>query len=253
MKIIISPAKSLNVETAPPPVEFSQAVFLTEAVKINALLKKKSAKVLSKLMGISDTLAELNWERNQNFTAAHTTANSRPAIYTFDGDVYNGLDAYTISNEGTVQMQKNLRILSGLYGLLKPLDLIQPYRLEMGTSFKVGTKKDLYEFWKTKVTPQLQEELQEDEVVVNLASKEYANAIDFKVLKAKVVSPQFKDFKNGTLKIISFFAKKARGMLARHLLDVNGTGLEDVLSFSTDGYRFSEAETKNPLQPVFVR
>ena len=150
-------------------------------------------------------------------------------------------------------MQNQLRILSGLYGLLKPLDRIQPYRLEMGTSFQVGAHKNLYEFWKNKVTAQLQSELEAGELVVNLASKEYFGVIDTKALETQVVSPEFKDFKNGKLKIISFFAKKARGMMSRHLIEQNASTLEDIRSFTEAGYRFSEEETTNPMQPVFVR
>jgi hypothetical protein len=151
------------------------------------------------------------------------------------------------------QMQSQLRILSGLYGLLRPLDAIQPYRLEMGTAFQVGTYKNLYAFWKDRITMQLNAEMQEDELFVNLASNEYFSAVDVNKLNAEIITPQFKDFKNGKLKIISFYAKKARGMMVRHLIDNNASQLDDILSFSTEGYSFSEVETKDPLSPVFVR
>jgi len=204
-------------------------------------------------MSISDKLAELNWERNQAFQLPESKENTRAAIYAFNGDVYQGLDAYTLADEKIDQMQNQLRILSGLYGLLKPLDGIQPYRLEMGTSFKVGVHKNLYSFWKDKITAQLNSEMESNELFVNLASNEYFSAVDSKMLNAEIISPQFKDFKNGKLKIISFFAKKARGMMARHLIENNASTLEDVLSFSSGGYAFNESETKDPLNPVFVR
>ena len=251
--MVISPAKSLQFDKQLPTSTQTQPHFSGEAEKINSLLKKKSPKQLSQLMSISDKLAELNWERNQAFQLPESKENTRAAIYAFNGDVYQGLDAYTLADEKIDQMQNQLRILSGLYGLLKPLDGIQPYRLEMGTSFQVGAHKNLYEFWKNKVTAQLQSELEAGELVVNLASKEYFGVIDTKALETQVVSPEFKDFKNGKLKIISFFAKKARGMMSRHLIEQNASTLEDIRSFAEAGYRFSEEETTNPMQPVFVR
>lgn len=251
--MVISPAKSLQFDKQLPTSTQTQPHFSGEAEKINSLLKKKSPKQLSQLMSISDKLAELNWERNQAFQLPESKENTRAAIYAFNGDVYQGLDAYTLADEKIDQMQNQLRILSGLYGLLKPLDGIQPYRLEMGTSFKVGVHKNLYSFWKDKITAQLNSEMESNELFVNLASNEYFSAVDSKMLNAEIISPQFKDFKNGKLKIISFFAKKARGMMARHLIENNASTLEDVLSFSSGGYAFNESETKDPLNPVFVR
>ena len=251
--MVISPAKSLQFDKQLPTSTQTQPHFSGEAEKINSLLKKKSPKQLSQLMSISDKLAELNWERNQAFQLPESKENTRAAIYAFNGDVYQGLDAYTLADEKINQMQNQLRILSGLYGLLKPLDGIQPYRLEMGTSFKVGVHKNLYSFWKDKITAQLNSEMESNELFVNLASNEYFSAVDSKMLNAEIISPQFKDFKNGKLKIISFFAKKARGMMARHLIENNASTLEDVLSFSSGGYAFNESETKDPLNPVFVR
>ena len=203
-------------------------------------------------MHISEKLALLNWERNQSFNS-HESSNKRPAIFTFNGDVYLGLDPYTLSSEKIEQMQNQLRILSGLYGLLRPLDLIQPYRLEMGTNFLIGKHKNLYDFWKDKTTQQLNLEIEEGELFVNLASNEYFNVIDIKKLVAEIVTPQFKDFKNGKLKIISFFAKKARGMMVRHLVDVNAKNIEDIKAFNLGGYSYSANETINPLKPVFTR
>ena len=183
----------------------------------------------------------------------HQVISPVPSLFTFNGDVYNGIDAFTLDDNKITKAQRSLRILSGLYGVLKPLDLIQAYRLEMGTKITIDDSKNLYEFWKNKVTAQLQSELEAGELVVNLASKEYFGVIDTKALETQVVSPKFKDFKNGKLKIISFFAKKARGMMSRHLIEQNASTLEDIRSFTEAGYRFSEEETKNPMQPVFVR
>lgn len=251
--MIISPAKSLNFESALPTKEYSNADFLSEAERINKLLKKKSVRSLGKLMHISDQLSQLNWERNQSFSLPFTTENARPALFAFDGDVYIGLDAYSLSDEKTQLAQNKLRILSGLYGLLKPLDLIQPYRLEMGTKMNVGVKKNLPAFWKDKITAQLNGELKEQEYLLNLASNEYFSAVDTKALKAEVITPQFKDFKDGKLKMISFFAKKARGMMVRYVLDQEVNDMEALKGFNTEGYQFSEEHTENPLQPVFIR
>ena len=252
MKMVISPAKSLQFDSQLPSINFTTPNFSEEAKLINGLLKKKTSKALSELMHISDKLAQLNWERNQLFNS-HESNNRRPAIFTFNGDVFHGLDANTLSSEKIHRMQNQLRILSGLYGLLRPLDLIQPYRLEMGTNFSLGTHKNLYDFWKDKTTQQLNLEMEEGELFVNLASNEYFNVIDIKKLVAKIVTPQFKDFKNGKLKIISFFAKKARGMMVRHLVDVNAKTIEDIKTFNSDGYSYSANETVDPSKPVFTR
>ena len=252
MKMVISPAKSLQFDSQLPSINFTTPNFSEEAKLINGLLKKKTSKALSELMHISDKLAQLNWERNQLFNS-HESNNRRPAIFTFNGDVFHGLDANTLSSEKIDRMQNQLRILSGLYGLLRPLDLIQPYRLEMGTNFSLGTHKNLYDFWKDKTTQQLNLEMEEGELFVNLASNEYFNVIDIKKLVAKIVTPQFKDFKNGKLKIISFFAKKARGMMVRHLVDVNAKTIEDIKTFNSDGYSYSANETLDPSKPVFTR
>lgn len=253
MKIVISPAKSLQLDGDLPEVEFTQPIFLNAAAQVNTVLRKKSVKALGKLMGISENLSNLNWQRNQEFQLPFSPTNARPAVYTFSGDVYQGLDVGTLQAAKIPVMQERLRILSGLYGLLRPLDLIQAYRLEMGTTLKIGSKKDLYAFWKTKITAAINEEMTQDDLLVNLASNEYFKAIDAKKIDATIVSPQFKDYKNGQLKIISFFAKKARGVMARYLLETNAKNIEDVLAFAEDGYRYSEADTKDALQPVFVR
>ncbi|MDA0780322.1 MAG: peroxide stress protein YaaA [Bacteroidetes bacterium] len=253
MKILISPAKSLDYKSALPTTKYTEPAFLSEAQQINVSLKTKSPAELQKLMHISEKLADLNWERNQQFETPFTTANARPAVFAFNGDVYSGLEAYSLSESALGIAQQNLRILSGLYGILKPLDLMQPYRLEMGTSFGLNGQNSLYAFWKDQLTTHLKNELSSSELVVNLASKEYASAIDFDALNTPVIHPVFKDFKNGKLKIISFFAKKARGLMTRYLIETNAQTTEDVLAFTAEGYAFSETETTDTSQPVFVR
>ena len=188
MKLVISPAKSLNLDSALPTTSYTDSCFLSEAQHLNKLLKKKSAKALSELMHISPNLGQLNYERNQQWAVPFTPENARPAIYAFSGDVYRGLDAYTIEASKIEALQQSVRIISGLYGILKPLDLVQPYRLEMGTKFPVGKSKNLYDFWRKKVTTALNDELEEGELFVNLASQEYFKAIDVKILKVQEVT-----------------------------------------------------------------
>ncbi|MFT7250684.1 MAG: cytoplasmic iron level regulating protein YaaA (DUF328/UPF0246 family) [Flavobacterium sp.] len=252
MKIVISPAKSLDFESQLPTKTFTEPQFLKEANTIQKTLKKQKPKQLMDLMSISEKLADLNWERNQVWETPFTPENARPAIFAFDGDVYTGLDAYTIPAEKMDDLQDKLRILSGLYGLLKPLDLMQAYRLEMGTSMAIGTKKDLYEFWKKIITKTLNEELKKDELFLNLASNEYFKAVDAKTLKAPIITPEFKDYKDGKLKIISFFAKKARGLMVRYIIDNNAETIEDLKGFNYEGYAFDANLSKgNTL--VFTR
>lgn len=253
MKIVLSPAKSLDFERPIPTVKYSQPEFLEQSEKLIKVLVKKNPKSLSKLMSISNDLAELNWERNQKFSLPFSPENARPAIYAFNGDVYQGLDAYSISEINLEKLQDTLRILSGLYGVLKPLDLIQPYRLEMGTQLKIGRKKNLYDFWKQNVTNFLNEELEEGELFINLASNEYFGAVDEKKLKSSVITPVFKDWKNDKLKVISFFAKKARGSMVRYILDTNARTLEDIRGFNLDEYIYSKEHTLKENQPVFIR
>ena len=253
MKIVISPAKSLDFESGLPTKRYSQPQFLEQAQKLNKVLAKKRPRTLAKLMDISNQLAELNWERNQEFSIPFEPANARPAIYAFDGDVYQGVDAYTIPLEKLDKLQDTLRILSGLYGILKPLDLIRPYRLEMGTALKIGRKKNLYEFWKKELTNHLNAELTDNEMFINLASKEYFKAIDEKKLKVPIITPIFKDWKNDKLKVISFFAKKARGSMVRFILDSDIKTLEEIRAFNDDGYMFSKEHTLKENEPVFIR
>ncbi|MEC4050494.1 peroxide stress protein YaaA [Flavobacterium sp. SUN046] len=252
MKIVISPAKSLNFEKALPSALYTEPSFLKEATTIQRTLKKKKPKVLMELMSISDNLAQLNWQRNQDWNPPFTPQNARPAVFAFDGDVYTGLDAYSLSEAQLEVLQERLRILSGLYGLLKPLDLMQAYRLEMGTSMAVGKNKNLYEFWKKTITKTLNSELQKGELFVNLASNEYFSAVDVKTLKVPVITPEFKDYKDGKLKMISFFAKKARGMMVRYIIDTNAQTIEDLKSFDYEGYGF-DANLSTETKLVFTR
>ncbi len=252
MKVVISPAKSLDFQTELPTPLQTEACFLSEAERLNKLLKKKSPRVLKKLMSISENLAQLNYERNQEWSLPFTSKNARQAVYAFSGDVYRGMDIYTLPKEKIEYMQNTLRILSGLYGILKPLDLIQPYRLEMSTSIKVGVKKNLYEFWKKKVTATLNEELDTDEVFVNLASNEYFKAIDTKALKVPVVTCTFKDFKNGEYKSIMTFAKLARGYMTRYIIDNGCRTVEDLKGFNYEGYGYSEPMSSEQ-ELVFIR
>lgn len=252
MKIILSPAKSLDFEKPLPTHYYTQPFFIKEAITIHKVLKRKSPEELASLMAISKKLSDLNWERNQTWAVPFTPENARPALYAFNGDVYHGLDAYTISQEKLPILQEKLRILSGLYGLLKPLDLILPYRLEMGTKLPIGTKKDLYDFWRPKVTRILQEELKKSTLFINLASTEYSTAINMKALKIPVITPEFRDYKDGTLKMISFFAKKARGMMVRYIIETQAETLDDIKKFDREGYRFDASLSKgNTL--VFTR
>ncbi|MCG9970822.1 peroxide stress protein YaaA [Christiangramia crocea] len=253
MKIVVSPAKTLDYESKLPTTRGTQPEFLETASKLNRKLSRQSKKKISELMSISDKLADLNYTRYQEFQEEHDKKNSRPAIYAFNGDVYTGLDAYTIPTDKLDRLQDTLRILSGMYGVLRPLDLIQPYRLEMGTSIGIDRKKDLYGVWKKKVTEYLNNELEDDELFLNLASNEYFKAVDTKKLKVPVISPVFKDFKNGKLKIISFFAKKARGSMVRYIIDNDCKTLDDIKGFDYDGYRFSEEYTEKENEPTFIR
>jgi len=252
MKIVISPAKSLDFETPAPLKKYTSGVFLKEAEKLNEVLKKKSPKKLSELMSISPKLGELNWQRNQDWHLPFTLENAKQAVYAFKGDVYIGLDAYTLPEAKIQELQQKLRILSGQYGILKPLDLMQAYRLEMGTKLKVGKEDNLYQFWDKTITNSLNSELADDELFINLASNEYFKVIQPKLLKVPVITPVFKDYKNGKLKIISFFAKKARGLMVRYIIDNSIETIEGLKGFNTDGYNFdSNLSTEKEL--IFTR
>ena len=251
MKILISPAKSLDFENNVETSISSKPIFANQAYKINNTIKNLSAPDLSSLMGISPKLSELNWSRNQDFQKIDSK--EKEAIFAFNGDVYDGIDANTINTSNHEKLQNSLRILSGLYGILKPFDKIKAYRLEMGTKISINGSKNLYDFWKENVTKSLVNEVNENDIIVNLASNEYFSVIDQSLISNTIVNPQFKDFKNGKLKIISFYAKKARGLMTRFLIDNEINSLSDIESFNSSGYMFSQNETSNPLEPVFVR
>lgn len=253
MKILVSPAKTMDYKTDLPIDTYTQPKFIKEAEELNNTLKALSKKEMSALMKISDNLTNLNYDRVRNFTLPFTTENARPAVFAFSGDVYVGLDAYTLPKSKFDLLQERLRILSGMYGVLRPLDLMQPYRLEMGTRLKVNGAANLYEYWGNSLTDMLNKEMKDDELLVNLASNEYFKVINKKKLKAKLVTPIFKDFKNGELKIIAFYAKKARGSMARYLVENDITDLDGIRSFDVDGYAFSESETTDSCNPVFIR
>ena len=240
MKVLLSPAKSLDFKTQLPTEKNSFLCFEKEAEYLNSILKRKSPKDLSDLMGVSSKIADLNYERNHNWSLPFTKKNSRQAVYAFRGDVYRGLDAYSIDNSKIDFMQSSVRIISGLYGLVKPLDLIQPYRLEMGTKISFDNNNNLYEYWREKITNQLKSELSENETVLNLASNEYFKAIDTKVIKSNVYSANFKQLKDGNYKTIAIFSKKARGMMTRYIIDNNITDINSIKSFNYDGYVYEE-------------
>ena len=253
MKIIISPAKSLDFDSELNSQNVSVPKFLEKTLAINSILKQKSPSDLMKLQSISEKLSDLNWKRNLEFSRNHNDDNSRPAIFAFNGDVYEGLDVKTLNVKKIDFLQNNLRIISGLYGVLKPLDLIQPYRLEMGTKISINGSSNLYEYWSNDITKFLSDELLSSEFLLNLASNEYFSAIDKSKINSEIISPIFKDFKNGKLKIISFYAKKARGMMVRYVADHLIDSYDNLLSFNYGGYIFNENETTVRNQPVFTR
>ncbi len=252
MKIIISPAKSLDFETKAPTSLFTQPRFLEQSEKLNKKLKTFSKKNISELMKISDALSALNYDRNQMWKTPFSPENAKQAIYSFTGEVFRGIDIHTLEAKKIPVLQDRLRILSGLYGILKPLDLIQPYRLEMGTKLPVGKTKNLYKFWDDKVAKSLNDELKDGELLVNLASTEYFKVLPKKVLKVPMITPVFKDFKNGEYKTVMTFAKKARGLMVRYILDNNIKTIDGLKNFNKESYRFSEEmSTENEL--LFTR
>lgn len=254
MLILLSPAKSLNFENPFNAPETSLPRFIPQSSELMELLRGLDVSQLSELMDISDALAELNVERNHNWSEKATEDNSRPAIFAFRGDTYVGLDADTMTENDLRYAQDHLRILSGLYGVLRPLDLIQPYRLEMGSRLANPAGKNLYAFWGGQISDAINEDLRErpDEVVVNLASEEYFKVVDRSVLRHDIVHPVFMDAKNGSYKVISFYAKKARGMMARWILENRPETRLDLQEFNWGGYRFSQ-EASVSIEPVFLR
>lgn len=241
MKLLISPAKSLNFENDAPTKRTSDAQFLKLSEIISKELKKLKVLEIENLMSISNKLAVLNYERFQDWKLPFEENKIKQAIFAFDGEVYNGLNANTLQENQLDYLQSNVRILSGLYGILRPLDLILPYRLEMGTKISVKNNKNLYEFWKQTLTKHLIKENTKDEVIVNLASKEYFDVIDKKSIKNKIITPEFKDYSNGKLTMISFFAKKARGLMVRYAIDNEINNPLDLKNFNVENYRIDES------------
>ena len=252
MKYLISPAKTLDLESDLPTAMHSEPMFLDQAQQLIETIKPYSPADIASLMKLSDKLATLNVERYQAWQTKHTDANSRPALFTFMGDVYTGLDAYSMNQNEIDYTQSHLRILSGLYGLLKPLDLIQPYRLEMGTKLENPSGANLYQFWGTQLAQALNQELEQDELLVNLASNEYFKAVDKKTLKNPLITPNFLDQKKGDYKVISFYAKKARGLMVRYLVQSQASTIEDIKGFDLAGYRY-DPERSSAHEPVFIR
>lgn len=254
MLAVISPAKNLDFDTPVTTSEYTQPPLLDQAEELIQVCRQLTPADLASLMKLSDKLAGLNVARFQEWQRPFTLDNARQALYAFNGDVYSGIDAHSLSETGLDYCQANLRILSGLYGLLKPLDLMQAYRLEMGTKLANPKGKDLYQFWGMTLTDMLNEQLKQadSQVLVNLASNEYFKAVKPKSLDAKVVTPVFKDLKNGQYKIISFYAKKARGMMVRYMAENQVTELSQLEGFNYAGYYFSEEQSSDDTL-VFLR
>ncbi len=254
MIIVISPAKTLDFESPVTETINSDIRFPKEAEMLVKQLKKIKPDELSGLMSISSPLANLNYHRFQLWQYPFSKEQARAALFAFKGDVYTGLDAQALSSKNISYTNSHLRILSGLYGLLRPLDNILPYRLEMGTRLQVNSKKNLYEFWGDKITKLLLSDMNNnnEEVVINLASNEYFKAINTKLLNKKIISPVFKDLKNGEYKVISFFAKKARGLMTRFIIQNQIEHPEDLRAFDLNGYYYHH-ELSRPESPVFVR
>ena len=254
MLTLLSPAKSLDYESPLLIERSTQPRLKADIAELVEQLQALSAADIASLMHVSDKLAVLNHERFQNFGRSFTKKNSRQAILAFVGDVYQGMSLADWTPEDLAVAQANLRILSGLYGVLRPLDLMQAYRLEMGTRFENNRGKNLYQFWGERITDLLNADLKKSnsEVVLNLASKEYFSAVIPSKLQGRLISPVFKDEKNGKYKIISFYAKKARGLMADFVVKHDLKEANDILQFASDGYVY-DAESSTAEQPVFLR
>ena len=254
MLFLLSPAKSLDYDTPPQVSTHSQPLFKQQSAALIEVLKTKSPQDISSLMKLSDALSGLNVGRYQAWSEKFTAKNSKQAVLAFNGDVYEGLNAKTLSADQLGWAQEHLCILSGLYGVLRPLDWMQPYRLEMGTALATGQGSNLYQFWGSQISSYLNKRVAADAtpVIVNLASEEYFKAVDLKTLKARVVSCVFEDYKNGKYKIISFHAKRARGLMARYAIENKATTPKKLEAFHAEGYRF-EAARSAPDRLVFRR
>ncbi|WKS96120.1 peroxide stress protein YaaA [Riemerella columbina] len=252
MKILSSPAKLMRVDFHSTQLKATTPQFIKEAEKIQSHLKKKSPQFLADLMEISTKLADENWERNQNWTAHPTPEESTNALFAFTGEVYRGLDAPTLPPSAVEYLQKHYRMLSGLYGLLKPSDEIMLYRLEMGRPFQFEKYKNLYAFWREKITKALNQETQEGDIILNLASQEYFKAVDRKKLNAKVIDFKFYDIKNGQPKTIVVYTKHARGLVIRYCAEHQAKTLEDVKAFNYEGYLIDDEKSSDETL-VFTR
>lgn len=256
MLSVLSPAKSLDYESKPATKKFSQPRMLDRAAELVDVMAEKSPDELAAMMHISPELAELNAERFRDWSVPFDRSNARPAILAFSGDVYMGMDApHRFGERDFTRAQKTIRILSGLYGVLRPLDLMQPYRLEMGSKVETARGSDLYSFWGDTITDQLNEDIAASpgpDVLINLASNEYFGAVRPEKLDATIISPKFLDEKNGDLKIISFFAKRARGSMAAWLVLNRVDTIKGIRDFDADGYRFDPVRSTT-REPVFVR
>jgi cytoplasmic iron level regulating protein YaaA (DUF328/UPF0246 family) len=254
MKVIISPAKSIDTSNLIGLPELSVASFIKESNQLIGKLKKMSVKKLETMMHISKDLAELNHQRFNNWTEPlELSGDVAPSILAFNGEVYKGFDARSLTMEELAIAQNKIRILCGLYGILKPFDLLYPYRLEMGTKWEITPKqKNLYQFWGSKLSVFLNQEMEKDEVLVNLASTEYAKAIDRKTLKARVITPVFKEFKNGEYKIVMMYAKHARGAMARYIVKHNIEDPDQLKLYDVDGYQF-DVNQSSENEWVFIR
>ena len=253
MLTVISPAKNLDFETKPHTERYSQPAFLEQSQLLIDELKSLTAVDVASLMKLSDKLAALNVARFNDWQKPFSLDNAKQAVLAFNGDVYNGLDAASLDEAGLEFAQTHLRILSGLYGILKPLDLMQAYRLEMGTKFANQRGKDLYAFWGSQLRETLEaDQAMADGVLINLASNEYFKAVEAKKLNARIITPVFKDWKNGRYKMISFYAKKARGLMTRYMIDNQITDPELLKGFDYQGYRYSDEMSKAD-EWVFIR
>ena len=254
MLTVLSPAKKLSKDCFVKSDRYQKPQFLEESKDLVSKLKKMTPPELMSLMTISENLAELNWERMQKWNEVFNPKNSREAIFSFMGDTYSGLDADSLTDRDLEFAQKNIRILSGLYGILRPLDLMKPYRLEMGTTFANEKGKNLYEYWDDSLAKSIKKDLRNhrENIVINCASLEYFKAIDYPSLNADIITPHFKDMKNGQYKMISFYAKKARGMMARFIIQNQIESVDDILAFDLGGYSYN-ASLSVPNQPCFTR
>jgi len=255
MKIIISPAKKLNYEEENGlPTKASEIAFAKESTTLIKKLKKLKPSEVGDLMKISAGLADLNYQRYQDWSYPFDPTKSKQAAFAFDGEVYTGLDIRSFNDQELVYAQDNLRILSGLYGMLKPLDKVLPYRLEMGTKFQTSeSAKNLYQFWGDQLTKSLTSEMEDDELLLNLASNEYNKVLDLKSFGDRVITPVFKEQKGDTYKVIMVYAKKARGLMTQYALKNQVSTLEDIMNFDVDGYQYNVELTAKENQPVFTR